>query len=333
MQRTPCFRVCWKSLVLERHEFLVQNFDKQRPLIGIALVQWNRVEYTVDLLNALALDDRSIVRIAICDNGSEQHCWEQLKNVAGKLFPVSSTYPQTSNWRIALFRNCNNSGFAAGINVGVQALLSTEVKWIWLLNNDVILKPGTLKRLKETLEHSEPGVYGTRIMNPNSSLCSGLNRFNKWTSRFQSISTDQADKALLSQDRSVFDSIGLLSERTFLYFEELDFARRLANSPFKQRTIKEVSIKHIGAGSSDRNDFRSTRMYHETWSTLDFYKTYHRWLYLVVLMLRTPLRIFMLCLRGRFSEVSSVLRASWDYMQGVNRDKRAVDIIEKKYFK
>ena len=305
-------------------------------------MQWNHVDQTLQLFNDLAPFVSSRIRLAVCDNGSEPECWEMLKNGVSQRYSSIASSGAGSDWKIALLRNQNNSGFAAGINSAIRSLLDTDAEWLWLLNNDIRIDAQALKQLLARLNQIQPGVYGT-MMEEGGMVRAGVNKYNRWTTRYRPVQQREARKILDGNNvyingasivlhREVVENIGLLSEETFLYFEELDYARRLAGSRYRQGLIGQVTVQHTGAGSSSSPGFGSKRLYHETWSTLAFYRQHHPALYYAMLLLRTPARIATLVLRGRASETGAVARATGDFVKGINRDKQPVRIIEERYF-
>ena len=309
--------------------------------IGVAVVQWNHVDHTLQLLSDLSPLVSAKFRIAVCDNGSESESWNTLRNSVSQQYSDIPDHGTEREWRVALMRNRNNSGFAAGINTAIRTLLDTDAEWLWLLNNDVRIDHTELAELLNDLAQREPGAYATTIIE-NGCETSGLNYFNIWTTRFRPLKKDEAQKALtkggayingasIILHRDVIDAIGLLNEGGFLYFEELDYARRMEHSPYLQGLIESVTVRHIGAGSSSSRELARKRMYHETWSTLAFYKKHHPWLFLPILLFRTPVRIVLLILRKRLSETGSVVLATSDFVRGVNRDKRPIKIVEAFY--
>lgn len=319
----------------------MQQSGQQVPRIGIALVQWNHAEYTLHLLKDLIESGLQVFRIAVCDNGSVKGDWERLVQGAEQLLPTStSEHKSTVGWNVALLRNRNNSGFAAGTNVSLNALLQTELDWLWILNNDVTIERAELTKLLHELEDKVPGVYGVSILDEYGEKTIGANVYNKWTTKYRSATQQEVEKGRISQDcyingasmivhRSVIESIGILSEATFLYFEELDFSLRLKESPYKQGIIDNVLIQHVGAGSSKGKELSKMRMYHETWSTLAFYKKYYHRLFFYIIFLRTPLRVVTLILKRRYNELPEVFRATFDFLRGKNRYKQPVELIEK----
>ena len=124
----------------------------------------------------------------------------------------------------------------------------------------------------------------------------------------------------------MFKDVGGLNEQYFLYFEELDFALRAQKQGYVQQCMDELVVKHQGGGSS--SCVRDRTMYHETWSTLNFYASHKRFLFPWILVVRTSLRVLTLLMSRRWVLVPTVLRSTWDFLCGKNREWRPVEIIK-----
>jgi GT2 family glycosyltransferase len=57
--------------------------------------------------------------------------------------------------------------------------------------------------------------------------------------------------------RSIFEALGGFDERFFVYYEEVDFCRRVRNSGYRIRFIAGASVVHKGQGTTEQ--IRATR--------------------------------------------------------------------------
>lgn len=296
--------------------------NKEQPLLGIGVLQWNASEHTIALLQDLR---HSFDVIAICDNGSEQHHVESILNyllstgreVFHEPCPVRM---QTS----VLIQNRCNSGFAAGINLCISSLLEKQVDWVWLLNNDTRVDSDSITHMHELIEGLPPGVYGTMMQDMSSTERSFGNQFSLLTSRYKPISTFSGDYEKLGDwyldgasmliHREILEKVGLLSDDFFIYFEELDYKRRIAEYGYRLKLLPDVVVRHEQAGSSSQSSFVAQKMYHETYSTLTFYKKHHIFYLPIILLVRTPIRLLTLFFKLRFQELRPVIIATFDFL-------------------
>ncbi len=310
------------------------------PSLGIGVLQWNASAHTVSLLEDL---QDAPCALAICDNGSLQnHVDTVLNYLQGSGREVS--YCQWPGGRdVTIFiRNSCNSGFAAGMNLCVTSLLEQAIDWVWLLNNDTRLEAESIVNMLESIEDLAPGVYGTSMQDITSGAISYGNRFSLMTSRYRPIGTFSDDYEVLGDwypdgasmliHREVFEKVGLLSEDYFIYYEELDFKRRITEQGYQLKLLPGVVVQHAKAGSSSQSSFAPLRMYHETFSTLTFYKKHHLYYFPVVLLLRTPVRLLTLLLKGRFAEMKPVIEATRDFLTGKRTEFYGPVVTDQRYF-
>lgn len=293
--------------------------DKSKSF-GVSLVQWNNAKLTISLLNSLIAVSK-IDHIIITDNGSSKAELQKLK------LYLSNLNKKLKNTTIKLLINQENSGFSAGMNCSIKELLLLKVDWIWVLNNDVYIDGSSTNTFLNTLSDTEPSIIGSKIEDTLHGLFSGAFKFNTWTSKFSAItSIKEYDNLRPSQKyiygasffvhRKVFQKVGLLNERTFLYFEELDFSRRSTESSINQKLTPLLTVGHIGSASSSGNEHCDLRMYNETWSTLDFYLHHEKIMFPFVYILRTLFRVLSLYRDGRRSLVKVVFKATLDFSLG-----------------
>lgn len=307
------------------------------PKIGVAIVQWNHSNLTLSLIKSLS-EHNTKYRAAICDNGSDQQHIDSVLTFLNSQYKTA-TNDQTDDWQFKLISNHHNSGFAKATNKSIQSLLSTGCEWIWLLNNDVSVNSDILDSLPQQLIGKAAGLYGMTIREAENNIIVGGYSFNFWTTRYNPITTatdftkppqqnNYISGASLIIHREVFESIGLLNEQTFLYFEELDFTFRARNHGYHQYFLDGPIIEHKGAGSSGgpSSSALKKRIYHETWSTLNFYANHKPFLFLWILIFRTPMRLATLIISKRSNLIPTVLKASFDFFRGNNADRSDVKI-------
>jgi len=142
----------------------------------------------------------------------------------------------------------SNLGFAGGNNVGLRYVLAHgDFPYIWLLNNDTVVQPDALDHLVRRLEEvPAAGMCGSTLLyydRPQRVQALGGGYYCKWLGlawhqgRLKRASSPidhrRAERwmnyvvgASLLVRRSFVETVGLLDESYFLYFEELDWALR-----------------------------------------------------------------------------------------------------------
>jgi len=306
--------------------------------IGVAIVQWNHSKLTLKLIEQLVELDKAI-KIVITDNGSQDEELSFLKKGLNQI----KQHHMNKTIGVTILENRYNSGFSAGINLSIAKLLDTDCEWIWLLNNDIEVSDLDIDSLKNQLLALSPSIVGMPMLEQGGKAFSGSYRFNRWSSKFHEIDTIINATNIKQRDRyvsganmlvhhSIFKEVGLLNQRTFLYFEELDFTKRASSLGYEQVLLEQNAVSHIGAASSKESSFERKRMYHETWSTLDYYFRHEKLLFLPCLFGRTFARQLTLLLSGRKHLIRSVSQATWDFLLGKNMDRKDPEVVGENTF-
>jgi GT2 family glycosyltransferase len=293
--------------------------------VGVALLQWGQVNLTIALLDKLRQASNLDV-VAVTDNGSPDEDVEALERYLASL-PVGTG---DRGPKIILIRNEVNSGFSLGMNLSIQKLLEEGVDWVWVLNNDVAIESQLTANLVTLLQTKSPAIYGFGIVETKSRRFTGFYEYNLWTTRYRPVMAAERFGSIAPQNlyvsganmvvhKHVFEAVGLLNKRTFLYFEELDFTYRARTHGFQQSHLADIEVTHFGAGSSSSDAMAALRLYHETWSMLDFYRTHHPRMLIWLLALRTPVRALLLLTSGRGRLVATLLAAVFDFLRGKNK--------------
>lgn len=140
-----------------------------------------------------------------------------------------------------------NSGFAHANNVGMKMALEHEaVRQFWILNNDTIVRPDTLTELVKTAA-SDPDyvmIGSTLIYYCHDNVVQGIGaRLKLLTARTEQVANqehynqfafdcreqprlDYVIGASMFLKRDFVEAVGVMDEQFFLYFEEIDWARR-----------------------------------------------------------------------------------------------------------
>jgi GT2 family glycosyltransferase len=138
-----------------------------------------------------------------------------------------------------------NLGFAGGNNVGLRVALGAgDLDYAWLLNNDTVVEPEALSSLVAAMQvRPDVGLCGSTLLyyhSPRTVQALGGSIYNRWTARGGHIglglNVDDVPPhgvvecrivgASMFVRRSFLEQIGLLDEHFFLYFEEIDWAKR-----------------------------------------------------------------------------------------------------------
>jgi GT2 family glycosyltransferase len=308
------------------------TISTSEPMVYVLILNWNGWRDTVECLESVFRNDYSNYKVIICDNDSADQSLEYIKAWAeGHVLvkPTSQDERITSlvlppipkpvsyieydrataeaggnaediNSQLVLIRTGGNLGFAGGNNIGLRyALAFGDFEYVWLLNNDTVIKTDALSRLvKKIQKHPDAGICGSTLLYyhvPNKVQAAGGGTYNKWiaTARhieaFQPASKRFDEKHIMSRmsyvvgasmlvSKHFLRDIGLMSEDYFLYFEELDWATRAAGKyVFAYSSHSIIYHKEGGSiGTSSKvNDVSYTADYYGVRNRLVFTKKYY----------------------------------------------------------
>jgi GT2 family glycosyltransferase len=233
--------------------------------------------------------------------------------------------------RLCLIQTGKNGGYAFGNNVGIRAAMkAADLEGVWILNNDTIVKPDALAALTSWVSaDSTIGICGALVLylnNPNIVQTLGGGRFLKWRARGEQLGTgiardtlpDYADveasldyvngAAAFITTRAI-QSVGLMDEKYFLYFEEIDWATRVKAAGLRLGYCPQAIVYHkVGAstGTSDDATPSGSSIYYAEKSKFRFLRKYHP----AILLIAIPLMLRAVGyhrLKGRHEEAKAML--------------------------
>lgn len=160
-----------------------------------------------------------------------------------------------------LIDNKQNVGFAKGVNQGITLALKDEtIGGVFLMNNDLELTFGGFKQMELVFNK----IGSAAIVSPILHHAGGYDwggKYNRWTGMVKHKNWQNKPKTIQSVEhvagaamlikRSVIKKIGMLDERFFLYFEDLDYCLRTIAEPYTIHITPDVVAEHaVSAGST-----------------------------------------------------------------------------------
>lgn len=215
--------------------------------IYILLLNWNGKKDTLECLSSLSRVVFSCFQPVVVDNGSTD----------GSIEAIRRAFPD-----VPILEAGSNLGFAGGNNLAIKWALSKGAEWILLLNNDTIVSPDFLQAFMEAAKQKPNAkILGAKIYryDQTNTIDHLGGCWNPNTGEFESFAHGQNDNGVSFEDmqkvdyvcgaaffmhRSVPDTIGLLEDRFFLFWEESDFCFRANRSGFEVWTAPKAKIWH-----------------------------------------------------------------------------------------
>lgn len=243
------------------------------PLL-VVIVNYRTGSLTVDCLRSLVPEISSLpgARVTIADNASGDGSLEQIAAAI-----------QNEGWGewAELLPLDRNGGYAYGNNAVLHHALrsSNPPPYFLLLNPDTIVRPGALKSLLNFMEkHPEVGLAGSRLEDPDGTPQQSAFRFHtiwseidfslrlglvskllaRWAAAppvsEETCQTDWVAGASLIIRRQVFETVGLLDEDYFMYYEEMDFCLQAQKAGWSCWYVPESRVVHLVGQSSGVTD-------------------------------------------------------------------------------
>ncbi len=293
---------------------------KQTALI---LVNWNSFEYTNQCLVSLSNCIQNF-EVIVVDNGSTDGSGKELK----------AHHPH-----ITLLQSTSNLGFAGGNNVGINYAIDQSFEYIMLLNNDTFVEPDFIEVLVNYMdEHPEVGIIQPKIYchHDRTLIWDGGSYFNpiftlpytpgalkkERASHNQLKSVDWITGCAFFTRASILKKSGLLNEKFFIYFEDVDLSFRIKKLGYQLIYHPKSVVYHI-AGMSNKSKSKQKEGYvnpivhyliqrNRIW----FLKRYTNPIFVVpTVVYHTGYSIAMMIyfiLRARFKKLNALLRGIKD---------------------
>ncbi len=215
--------------------------------VTIVILNWNGLADTLSCLASLANLDRPAHQVVIVDNGSTD----------GSAKAIREQFPD-----VTLIENRQNLGFTGGNNVGVRHALVTGADYVLLLNNDTEVAPDFLQHLLMVAQadpalgivgpliyyHSQPDVIwsagGAIDWRRGSTRMVGLDERDTGQFGSEPQEVDFVSGCAMLVRKSVLEQVGLLDERFFAYYEEVEWCVRVQRAGYKVVRVPRSRIWH-----------------------------------------------------------------------------------------
>lgn len=234
--------------------------------LSIIIVNWNTKELLVGCLNSIFTSRAKVkYEIIIVDNGSDDGSQDAIKKLPAYIEALAGK--QNSNIsNLRLIENKTNLGFAKANNKGIKETIG---KYILLLNSDTKVKPGTIDELVNFAKKaSDAGVVGPKLLNIDGTIQPSVFHFPTISRAFReywlqekgafSLYVPKTNHPLLVESvvgaaflitPAALSTVGILDERYFMYFEDLDYCRKTWQLGLKVYYLPSAKIVHYHGAS------------------------------------------------------------------------------------
>lgn len=251
--------------------------------ISICIVNYNVSGYLRRCLESIDKNRNQLkLEVIVVDNASKDDSVQMVK--------------ESFAW-VRLIALDRNAGFAAANNI---ALKESSGEYLFLLNPDTVICKDSLVILMNSLKDNPGcGIAGPKLLNEDGSIQNGIRRFPDPLVVFirntplkhlnfcrlmiddhhmrkidlsRSMTVDQVSGAAMMFHRKILEQTGFLDERFFIFFEEVDFCKRINQQGLTVFYNTNAAIYHFGGKSSVQLNSKIKYIHME--SQLKFLKKY-----------------------------------------------------------
>jgi GT2 family glycosyltransferase len=250
--------------------------DRTGPRVDVLIVNYRAYDELQRCLESLEPVRSTFPQVIVVDH-------ESTREPASRL---TARFP----W-IELIARPTNDGFAAGVNLAAR---STRSPFLLLVNPDCVITTSMCGQLMTEIENRpDVAVAGPRIRNADGTVQPSARRFpdfttavagrSSWLTRVlpdnpfsrrnlpareshlsEPTQVDWVSGACMLVRREAFDAVDGLDEGFFLYWEDADFCRRLAQAGWRTLYVPAATAVHVGGRSSRHAADASLEAFHRS---------------------------------------------------------------------
>lgn len=226
--------------------------------LSIGIVNYNTPDLTKKLIKSILSGKSGFhlanMEIIVLDNGLIAPCKEEIKEFLPK---------------VKYLQNSENEGFSKGYNKTIRYSLG---RYYLMLNSDIEVLPNSLLELLKAAENlKEKAVLGGKLVFPDGSdqdsafhlpTVSGAFKeyflkekgsyFMYQPSGGERVKVEGLVMACLLIPKKILNKAGLLDEGTFIFFEDIEYARRLKKLNIPIFFVPSARFIHFHGGSTKR---------------------------------------------------------------------------------
>ena len=295
----------------------------KEPKIAIIIINWNTFQLTFNCLKSLEACSYNNISFFLVDNGS----------IDGSGDKIALEFPEVN-----YIKNEKNEGFTGANNLALKAILEQDFDYVLLLNNDTEVKPNFLSLLEakmnsdNKLAATQPLILNFKNKDTIWNAGGSFNTFFGLTkTRLKGMifnpqlnietSTQWITGCCILVKTSVVKQVGLLDNRFFAYFEDVDWSIRMTNLGYKLAVVPESIIYHHTSGSTKKNNasnegnlspyahFLNVRNHIYLIKKHTFFNILGSWIYQIVKIFAFSIYFI---LRGRFVKFKMVWRGLFE---------------------
>jgi GT2 family glycosyltransferase len=242
--------------------------------LHIVIVNYRTGDLVIDCLRSLESEIQPGMSVVVTDNASGDDSISRIADFISK---------QNYSWARTMPLE-RNGGFAYGNNEAIRPALAGKPQYVLLLNPDTVVRPGALRELINFMDaNPKVGIAGSRLEDPDGTPQRSAFKFHSIASEFErgirlGVVSRLLAKSIVAQPvpeknspcdwvagasmivrREVFEDAGLMDEKYFMYFEEVDFCRAAKKAGWPCWYVPSSRVVHLVGAASQLSDARKHR--------------------------------------------------------------------------
>jgi GT2 family glycosyltransferase len=250
--------------------------------VSVIIVNYNTKQLTINCINSVFEKTTGVsFEVILIDNASSDGSADYFRK----------------DQRIVFIEGKENHGFGRANNMGMDV---AKGKYLFLLNSDTILLNNAVFHLyvfAESKQDLKIGVLGTVLLDENWKESPSFGQFPSMKSIFDNLfrrlkqgqgyenkifkqvaaygfaKVDYISGADLFIPKTIIDQIGGFDPEIFMFYEETDLQKRIANAGYARIIMNSREIIHLVGGSFGRTT--SYYRYHLMQKSLNVYTSKH----------------------------------------------------------
>jgi len=238
------------------------------------VVTHNRPNQLKLCLNSLRSQSIELQNIIVVDNASDMETVELLHREKD----------------LIVIRMKRNTGGSGGFAAGMEESLILKPDWIWLIEDDVIVKSNTLEVLlsrnkEDNFKEKNIGILCPAVQERRRLALMHRRYFDPFTFHEKPVQIKKYAKSLVEIDTASFvgflvksealHRVGVPDKRFFIYYDDTEFSLRLKNAGYKIWLVPQsIAIHRRSPKSRLRNGPYGLKHYYNLRNRIIVYRKY-----------------------------------------------------------
>ncbi len=291
---------------------------KSQPLVTFITVNFNQLELTCEMFDSLRKISYDNFEVILVDNASKVNPEAHVRKY----------YPE-----VKVIVSDENLGFAGGNNLAIPYCSG---EYLFFINNDTELVVDVVQDLLAVFDKvPNLGMVSPKLCyfpedTDNQQIIQyvGTTPVSNITGRNKTIGTMELDKgqytelkptpyahgAAMMMPRKVLDEVGMMSEKFFLYYEELDWCERIRRAGYEIYVEPNTLIYHKESVSVGK--MSAFKTYYLTRNRILFMrrnrtKMQLMFFYLFLITVTIPKNVILYAIKGDWDHLNSFWKGIW----------------------